>query len=333
MKSTARLSSAEIGGLWQTYIQNTVSRCLLVYFLHHLKDEEITTILNKKLLIAEEKIKQAEEIFSNEKIPIPDGYPVEEHINLDAPPLFYDEFALSFVYSMSRMEMVNTAFITANVARSDVRQFFTSSMDEALEIYNDSVTLMLSKGIYDRPPMIPYPKQVEYIEKKTFLMPTIGPNRPLNTLELTEIFFNIERNYFAVILCTGLLQVMKNKEIKKYIQRGREISENQIKVFNNILIKEDLIGLASVPMLVTETQLSPFSDKFVLGLFNFLNAIDVAFLGHAVSMSMRADLSTHFSKFMGEILLYSADGFNIMVNRRWLEQPPLAPNRKELEKS
>jgi hypothetical protein len=47
---------------------------------------------------------------------------------------------------------------------------------------------------------------------------------------------------------------------------------------------------------------------------------------------MRADLSTFYSKVIGEILLYADEGFSIMVNRGWLEQPPQATNRKELEK-
>lgn len=32
-----------------------------------------------------------------------------------------------------------------------------------------------------------------------------------------------------------------------------------------------------------------------------------------------------------EILVYAGKGFNLMVDRGWLQQPPMAPNRKELE--
>jgi hypothetical protein len=328
--TTARLSSAEIGSSWQYYIQSTLSRCLLKYFIHHQKDEEILILLKKNLAQTEVKIIQLEDLYSNEKIPIPDGFS-DQDINLEAPPLFYDEYALSFVYAMSRMNMINRAFLISNTARSDLLEIFISSIDQSVELYKESTALLLSKGIYDRPPMIPYPKEVKYVERKSFILPLPEQKRPLTTIELSELFFNIERNYFAVILCQGLQQVVKDKEIKKYIDKGREISENQIKVFNEILIKEDLLGIASVSMLVTDSTVSPFSDKFVVALFHYLNSIDVALLGHALSLSMRVDLATLFNKFIGEILLYSKDGFNIMVERGWLEQPPLAPNRKELE--
>lgn len=326
-----RLSSPEIGGLWGLYIQETMSVCLLKYFLHHLQDDEIKTILQKALEISLEHLQQISSIFSQEKIPLPQGFS-DEDIDLTAPPLFHDLFALSFVYSMSRMGMINLSFITSNVARPDVLKFFTTTLKQASELYTDSTTLMLSKGIYDRPPMINYPKKVEFIEKLSYIDGLMGKKRPINAIELMEVFFNIERNYFSILLCQGLLQVVKDKEIKTYIKNGKDISEKQIKFFNEILIKEDLLGTVPVSMEVTDSTTSPFSDKLIVSLFHFLNSIDITLVGHALSLSMRIDLATHYSKFMTEILLYAETGFNIMVNRRWLEQPPQATNRSALEK-
>ncbi len=84
-------------------------------------------------------------------------------------------------------------------------------------------------------------------------------------------------------------------------------------------------------MEVTNSTVSPFSDKLIVALFHFLNSIDVTLIGHALSLSMRVDLATYYSKVIGEILIYAEKGFNIMVNRQWLEQPPQAPNRKVLK--
>lgn len=190
---------------------------------------------------------------------------------------------------------------------------------------------MLSKGIYDRPPMITYPEKVEYVKKQSYIVAAMGKKRPLNAVELTEIFFNIERNYFSMLLCMGLLQVIKDKEIKNYIKDGMEISEKQINFFNELLEKEELLGTVPVSMEVTNSTVSPISDKLIFALFNFLNSIDVTLIGHALSLSMRLDLATYYSKLIGEILIYADKGFNIMVNRQWLEQPPQAPNRKVLK--
>jgi hypothetical protein len=88
--------------------------------------------------------------------------------------------------------MINAGFLTANVAREDVLTFYVTTVNEASLLYKASTELMLSKGIYDRPPMIPYPKQIEYIEKLSYLSGMIK-KRPLNAIEITEIFFNLEQ--------------------------------------------------------------------------------------------------------------------------------------------
>jgi hypothetical protein len=327
---TARLSSAEIGGLWATYIQESMAVCLLKYFVYYCEDEEIKAILKQTLEISEGHVQQITSIFNAEKIPIPDGF-TDKDLDLSAPRLFYDPFALSFVYSMSRLGLVNTGFITANVAREDVMEFFVTMVNQSSRLYQQSTDLMLSKGIYDRPPMIPYPKQVEYIEKKTYIS-GFGKKRPLTSAELAEIFFNTERNFFSILLCMGLLQVVKDKEIHQYIQDGKKISESQIRTFNNILMREELLGNVPLAMEVTDSTILPFSNRLVVTLFHSLNTIDITLLGHALSLSMRTDLAAFYQKYISEILLYAIKGFNILVDRGWMQQPPQAPDRRSLQK-
>ncbi|PAE44360.1 DUF3231 family protein [Bacillus sp. 7884-1] len=329
VKHSIRLSSAEIGGLWATFIQDNMTICLVKYFLYHNQDEEIKPLLEKALKTAENHIQQISAIFTKENIPLPDSF-TDEDINYSAPPLFYDMFGLTFVYMMNRLGMINAGFLTANVAREDVLNFYVTTVNEASLLYKASTELMLSKGIYDRPPMIPYPKQIEYIEKLSYLSGMIK-KRPLNAIEITEIFFNLERNYFSMLLCTALLQVVDDKEIKDFIKEGKEISEKQIRVFLEILVKEQLLGNTSTNTEVTDSTVLPFSNKLIVTLFDALNGIDITLLGHAVSVSMRTDLVVNYQKFIAEILIYAGKGFNLLVDRGWLQQPPMAPNRKELE--
>jgi hypothetical protein len=44
------------------------------------------------------------------------------------------------------------------------------------------------------------------------------------------------------------------------------------------------------------------------------------------------DLSAGYARFITEILQYGKDGFSIMIERAWMEQPPLAPDRKAMAK-
>ncbi|PKR84143.1 DUF3231 family protein [Heyndrickxia camelliae] len=327
-----KLTSAEIGGLWSTYMNSSMEWCLITYFLHHIKDSEIKAILEQALGYSNKRLNSLKELFSSENIPIPEGF-TEKDLNLKAPPLFYDPFALTFVYSLSKMDLILYSFITTNICRLDLQEFFTITVKENTELYKSSTTLLLSKGLYDRPPKIPYPSEVEYVKKESYINGFIGKKRPLNVVEITEIFSNIERNYFAILLCTGLLQVIKDPEIKEYLKNGKEISEKQINLFNDMLKKEDLLGIVPVNMEVTDSTDSPFSNKLVMALFSALNAIDVTLIGHALSLSFRTDLSAHYSKLIGEILLYNKKGFDILVDRKWLEKPPSAPDRGKLQNS
>ncbi|PIB49062.1 DUF3231 family protein, partial [Pseudomonas sp. 2995-1] len=84
-------------------------------------------------------------------------------------------------------------------------------------------------------PMINYPKKVEYITNASFIFGYTNKKRPINAIELNEIFYNTVRNNFGSILCLGILQILKDDELKKYIKKGKELCDKQNKLFNEIL--------------------------------------------------------------------------------------------------
>ncbi|MCM2536111.1 DUF3231 family protein [Neobacillus pocheonensis] len=128
------------------------------------------------------------------------------------------------------------------------------------------------------------------------------------------------------------MQVVKDKGIHNYIQEGKKISESQIHTFNDILMREELLGNVPLAMEVTDSTDLPFSNRLIVTLFHSLNSIDITLLGHALALSMRTDLAAYYQKFIIEILLYAEKGFTIMVERGWMQQPPQAPDRRELQK-
>lgn len=323
------LTCTEIGGLWGVYQQETMSTCFLSYFIHHLKDEEILPLAKEALQISHGRTEKIRNFFLAEKFPIPSGFSKDD-VNLSAPPLFNDVFTLSYVYMMNRLGMINFSYVASNNVRLDVLDFFTECIHTTTEMFGKSVKMMLSKGIYDRPPKMNYPKEIEFVQKESFLSGIIGTKRPLNAIELSEIFFNIERNYFSVLVTLGFAQVVKDKKLKEHILKGRQISENQISFLNNLLMEEDLLGTVTVNMEVTDSTSSPFSDKLIFSMLNVLNAVDISLISHALSLSMRMDLSARYSKIIGEVILYAKDTFDIVVENEWLEQPPLVTNRKKL---
>ncbi|MCC2683470.1 MAG: sugar isomerase [Paenibacillaceae bacterium] len=327
-----RLSSTEIASLWTVYISDSLSACLATHLLQHNKTPELQELLKRTLKLTQTHRKFIKDIFEGENFPVPEGFG-DKDINLDAPALFNDIFSLSYVYGMSRIGLVTYGNIVSNVARKDIRQFFTQCLQSTNELYNISVDLMVAKGIYDRPPMIPYPNHVEFLKKKeTFLSKWLEEKRPLNVVEITEIFYNIERNYFGLILLTGFIQVAKDEEVKRHLLNGKELVLNQIEFLNQLLIKDDLLGTIMVNSEVTDSTTSPFSDKLIMFLICTLNSTGLAYIGHAISTSARVDLTAGYARFIPKILQFGKEGFDIMIERAWLEQTPLAPDRKALAK-
>lgn len=329
-KHIVGLTSTEIAGLWTTYLNDSMNVCISKYLLKTLQNDEIEPLLTTCLELSELHLEEIRNIFNEEKFPIPKGF-TDEDINLSAPPLFFDLFPVSYVYGMSRMGLSNYGMITSTVAREDVRLFFSKCLNSNLNLYNRAVDLMLSKGIYDRPTMIPYPKSVEFIKKKElFLSKWLEIKRPLNVLEISDIFFNIERNYFALILLTAFIQVTKDKKIQQYYVKGKKLAQDQIQFFNNALIKDDLLGTIMVNNEVSTSTEAPFSEKLMLNLITMLNSSALTFMGHGLTSAQRIDLVAEYKNLIDEILSYGNDGFKILVDKEWLEEPPHAPNRKDL---
>ncbi|MEM5599549.1 DUF3231 family protein [Niallia circulans] len=51
------------------------------------------------------------------------------------------------------------------------------------------------------------------------------------------------------------------------------------------------------------------------------NQVGVSALGYALSITMRKDLAAVWSLFFVDVMKYGGEGFNILVERGWMEKP------------
>lgn len=324
------LTSAEISGLWSTYISESMSICLTKHMLKYSEEEEIKTLVADSLTLSQTRMNEIQTIFTKENIPIPKGFS-DEDVDLSAPSLFFNLFPLSYVYSMNSLSVANFSWVVTAMARDDIRLFFSNCLHTSFELFDKAIRMSMDKGIYDRPAFIPYPKDIEFLtNREPFLSKWFEPQRPLNVLELTEIFFTIERNYFGYILLTGFIQIVNDAEIKKYLMKGKELVKNQITFLNKILMKDDLPQVSMVNTEISTSTISPFSERLILNLVAILNSTSLTYLGHALAATSRVDLTMEYSKLMAEIMLYGKKGMDMLIEKEWFEEPPHAPNRKKL---
>lgn len=327
-----KMSSVEVAALWSTYFSETLTKCMIIHFLETVADPDIESLLVNAFEIIQKRLPKIEELLLKEDIPIPQGF-TDKDIYPKSPRLFSDAFYLYYIWLMSSMELQAHSLSVALCARSDVNNFYREVLNGSADTDTKARELALKKGYFIRAPYIPAPKKVDFVHKQSFLTGWFGDRRPLHALEITHLYRNIMSNTIGKELIMGFSQVVQSDEIRRFLVRGKEISAKHIEIFTSLLKEEDLSSFESWATYVTDSTVSPFSDKLILFHITSLNAAGMGNYGISMSASSRRDLGVHYLRLMGEIAKYTEDGANLMIHNGWMEQPPQAADRGELAKA
>ncbi|PFP27562.1 transcriptional regulator [Bacillus sp. AFS073361] len=326
-----RLTAPEISSLWTQYMFDTMSICFLKYALEHLEDQDIRDIYKQSLEIAEGHVEHVKKFLKDEKFPIPQGF-TDEDVNIKAPRLFQDPFYLYYIYIMILQGLTGYALAVSTSIRADLRQYNMSCNTETMLLFEKTIDTMLTKGIYSRPPIIVPAEAVDFVKHQSFLTGWFGDRRPLTSLEIGDITFNMNKMHLHIALKVGFSQVAVSDKIRKYINRGMEISTKHIAAFEKIFREEKLNSPVSWQSYVTSSTTSPFSDKWMMYQIQLSTQAAIAFYGAALSVTARRDLGEKYIALTIELLRYAEDGANLMIDNGWLEEPPKASDRRTLAK-
>src|SRR5690606_21347431 len=132
--------------------------------------------------------------------------------------------------------------------------------------------------------------------------------------------------------CRSFAQTAKPKEIREYMERGKQISQKHIQIFTKTLMDSDINPAMGADFSVTNSTTSVFSDRLMMFLMSVLSATGHGNYSTAATASLRYDLTLNYQRLAIEIALFAQDGANIMIQNGWLEEPPQAPDQKELLK-
>ncbi|OLO27893.1 hypothetical protein BTR23_18965 [Alkalihalophilus pseudofirmus] len=327
-----KLTSGELGSLWTSYMSESLVIPVLKFFSRTCEDEKIRFLLDYSLELSQQNIDTITEIFNKEKMPIPQGF-TENDVNLSAPRLYSDNLYLPYLYFFGSACMGSYTTALSVSARSDIVKLFENCLTASMALSRKAKEEMLSKGIFIRPPYIPLPNKIEFVQKQNFLTGWFGNRRPLNTNEITHLYLNIQRNHLGFALLTGFSQVSSSNEVKNYMLRGKGISENHIEVFSSVLRENEIPISLGWDSYVTDSTVSPFSEKLMMFHTSVLNGVGIGNYGIAMGESMRHDLNAHYARLAADIGHYAEDGINILINNEWMEQPPQAVDRNQLAKN
>lgn len=326
--TTEKLTSAEMGKLWATYMGNSMGKCILSYYLQHVEDEDIKTLLENALKLSEEFMKISKEIFMKENFPIPEGFS-QEDINLGAPRLFQDAFYVHYLKYAAKAAMSIYNVAIPLVYRKDVKEFFRYCMDSTMDLVDQIKEILMDKGLIIKPPVIPVPEKVEFVHQD-FLNGFFGHVRPMHALEIAHFYDVIENNITSKTLIMAFVQVVKDEKIRKLFERGTDITKTNIEHYIQKLHDEDLPAPSFLDDLVTTSTISPFSDKLMLFHKMDMFTMKIRSFGNSVAVNGRRDIGLLHTKSTIRNAAFVQDAAKIMIEKGWFEQPPKAAEREKL---
>jgi hypothetical protein len=245
-------------------------------------------------------------IFNQEHFPIPHGF-TEEDVHLYAPPLFSDELWLFYLHQMSIHGLTAYSLGITASRRRDIRQFFFETYKESYELYETTLGMLQSKGLMERPPAIALPEKIEFVEKQNFLAGWFGHQRPLNTIEISSLYFNLQKTILTKDLALGFIQTAKMKEIRRFMEEVVQLAAEHIEIFTSILHEDFISSAITWDTHVTDSQVAPFSDKLMIFHCAFLVQAAMAYYGTALSGAMRRDLGLKYASAIARDVKLSED--------------------------
>jgi len=326
------MTSAEVANIWSAFMNDTLAVCMLGSFLSHIEDQEVHAVLDGAMKISQTHVQKLKSLFTEEKLPIPDGFSETKDWSPGAPRLFTDDFHLFYLQNLGKQGLELYAMSLANSARLDICEYFTECLSESAKLFNKATEVMLNKGTFIRAPYIPPAQKVEYVQQQHYLAGWFGHRRPLNAIEMSNIYFNLIQNQLGRTLLMGFSQVAASKQVREFMVRGRDIADKHVEIFGSLLSQEFLPSASIWDTLPTDSSIAPFSDKLLMFHTTALIANGIGRYGKSLGLSARRDLAANYVRLTAEIVQYTEDGANIMIENGWLEQPPQATDRDQLVK-
>ncbi|MES9756662.1 DUF3231 family protein [Priestia megaterium] len=326
-----KLTSSEIGTLWGEYVNGTMTDVVNRYMFSIIEDESIKAIFEDAINTFAKEKKQIVAFIENEGFPVPIGF-TESDLNKGTEKLFTDIFCLNYLHIMTLYGLLGHTTSLGVSVREDLRHFYDSCDNDAKRMYHQTIELLLEKGNFQRDPYFYPTENPEFISSQDFTDGFFGKGRRLSAPEIISISFNLKKSIMAKTLSIGFSQVTQSKEVRKFLEDSEKTADGQIQAFSKIMHTDNLPVPMSWETEVTTSRDSPFSDKLMMYHIGFLFQAAQVYHGTGLASAMRTDLVTTYEGIILKNLIVTKKWFDIMVKNKWLEQPPLAPNRKEIAK-
>lgn len=326
-----KLNSAEITGIWNSYMQDSLAACVFEYFLSKVQDAEIRSFLEYAKNMSEQHVIRLKDIFNQEGLPVPHGF-TQNDVNVNAPSLFTDSLYLWYLNTSVYFGMNGYTVILNNISRPDLRGYFTKCIAESIDLYNKDMDLLTVKGLLIDAPKVEVLKEAVFVNDNSFFGSFFGGQRSILAREIFAIYTEIVYKIVNRALYTGFGQVAALKRVSDFMFRGRDLATKHIEAVSKILNKESIPVPSTSESFVTDSTTAPFSDKLMMYLVLGLTAFVTANTEQVITFTFRKDIQADLARNAAEFGVYALEGFNMMIDNGWMEQFPQVVRRENLIK-
>jgi hypothetical protein len=320
------LTSSELGYLWTGYAINDMSKWFLTVFRDQTQDDEVINVHTYALQITNKILSNREKFLTSDGYPLPIGFS-DLDITEGLPPLFSDRFILSYLHVGVRLGLEFHTRSLATATRQDLRHYHFDCLSSAYELHDKVVNILLEKGLYFRTPHLPSPVYQEYIQKGSYLQGWLGDTRPINSIEIANLYLIIELLFMIETLCIGFAQTTESEEMGELFLKGCDVIKDQYNELEDILKKTDLPVPPSLIGEISSSKEKLFSDRIMTchlaGLFGSL----LSQCGFSIGCTMKHDVVATYLSIITKAGAFSEKITRFLINKEWLEKVPGAISR------
>ncbi|TDL74910.1 DUF3231 family protein [Peribacillus frigoritolerans] len=310
----------ELGSLWYLKSSSNMINLLIKYLIETSEDTDLKNILNEMYKISTYQEQEATQLLSEE------GYKdtpffSEDDIYSSTAKLFSDQLIIEILKHITSNGLRALAVQYVELTDYKVKNFYKKLLNDVIQLDFSLLKLLDEKDLLQNN-SFSY-KKADERDGKLFKVASTQ-RRPLNAVELANMFSSLQCNNVGVALCIGFSEVVEDMDTKKFILEGKKLAFYQSASLSDIYRENGIPTTTGLEAHVNKVKKSPFSDKLMANLIMFLNPVGISNLQNAVVSSYKKDHIDSLKELIKLVEDYSEKGLKLLIRKNWFNEPPVS---------
>jgi hypothetical protein len=206
--------------------------------------------------------------------------------------------------------------------RTDICDSNRESLHTTIQLNDKVIELLLNKGLYWRTPSLPPQKNPEKIQKVSYLNGLLGDTRPINSMEMANLYFLMDILNMLETLLIGFTQIASSEDVKDLFQKGIDSVKKQLNALVEILKQDNLPFPSSLSTEVTVSKEKIFSDQILVTHVAGLMGTLLSQYGYSLGSAMKHDLVKAYTTQLTKAGTFTEIVTRFLIEKEWLDKVP-----------